>query len=65
MADINVQNEGNIFLLHPQSEAGQQWIDENIGTGEGTTYFGNALVVEHRYVANVVEGMQADGLLVS
>ncbi len=28
MADLSVQNEGSIFLLRAESEAGEAWIEE-------------------------------------
>jgi len=62
MCDLYVQNEGSIFLLCPQSDAGQQWIDENIP--DDAMSFGGAIVVEHRYIGAIVDGAQADGLTV-
>ena len=62
MCDLYVQNEGSIFLLCPQSDVGQQWIDENIP--DDAMSFGGAIVVEHRYIGAIVDGAQADGLTV-
>jgi len=62
MCDLYVQNEGSIFLLRPQSDAGQQWIEENIP--DDAMSFGGAIVVEHRYIGAIVDGAQADGLTV-
>ena len=66
MCDLYVQNEGSIFLLHPQSDAGLGWINEHID--ECATRWGHgpraAVVVEHRYIGNIVAGAQADGLSV-
>jgi len=62
--DIRVQNEGTIFLFFPVSESGKAWIAENIGTGEDRTYWGEALVVEHRYARGLAEGIVGDGLVV-
>jgi hypothetical protein len=61
-ADLFVQNEGSIFLLRPVSEAGEQWIYDNIP--DDAQRFGDAIVVEHRYIRNIVAGAQADGLKV-
>lgn len=58
--DIQLQNHGSIWLVRPVTDAGQNWIDENV-TGE-SQWFGGALVIEPRYVGDIVEGMQADGL---
>lgn len=61
--DFEVQNEGTIFLLRPLTVAATAWLEENI-TGDDHQYFGHALVVEHRYIADIVEGIRNDGLLV-
>jgi hypothetical protein len=61
-ADFEVQNEGSIFLLRPKTDAGREWIAANID--DDAPRFGGAVAVEHRYIAIVVEGAQADGLSV-
>lgn len=60
MADLYVQNEGSIFLLRGVSDAGKTWLDDNIGDDAQT--FGGAVVVEHRYIADIVAGAIDDGL---
>ena len=56
------QNEGSIFLLHPLTNTARAWVSENIP--DDAQYFGRAVVVEHRYIAAIVDGAQADGLTV-
>ncbi len=68
--DIKVENHGTIVLLWPQSERGEQWLREH--TNPNATWWGpgrggltrGALVVEHRYVADIVNGAISDGLAV-
>lgn len=60
--DLFVQNEGSIFLLRPLTDAGREWIAEHIP--EDAQMFGDAVVVEHRYINNIVTGAQRDGLTV-
>lgn len=60
MADLYVQNEGSIFLLRGMTEAGHAWLKEHIGDDAQT--FGGAIVVEHRFIADIVAGACADGL---
>lgn len=60
--DVFVSNEGSIFLLTPMSDKAREWISEHIP--EGAMYMGRALVVEHRYVEDIVAGMQGAGLIV-
>jgi hypothetical protein len=61
--DILVENHGSIFLLRPATSSGQSWLKENV-IGQETQLFGNAVVCEPRYVANIVFGARGEGLLV-
>jgi hypothetical protein len=58
--DVNIQNEGSIVLFHLKSDAAKAWVAENIPSD--VMYFGDAIVVEHRFADNVANGMLADGL---
>jgi hypothetical protein len=60
--DFTVQNEGTIFLLYPLTGPAQDWIDNNLP--EDRTFFGTAVVVEHRYIRDIVQGIRGDGLRV-
>jgi hypothetical protein len=60
LSDFTVVNEGTIFLLIPNTPAAEAWCDERLPEDRMT--FGRGVVVEHRYIANVVEGIQRDGL---
>jgi hypothetical protein len=62
VADFFVQNEGSLFLLRPLTDAAREWIGEYIP--EGAQTWGDAIVIEHRYIADVVAGAQRDGLVV-
>jgi hypothetical protein len=63
--DIVVRDEGSIFLVSAETEEGRDWIEENMGVGEEHTYFGGSLVVEHRYIDDIIEGMLKEGLIVT
>jgi len=61
--DATVENHGSIALVRPHSRAARDWIRDNV---EDTAhYFGAALAVEPRYVAGLVEGMTAAGLVIT
>lgn len=60
--DFLVENHGSIFLLRALTPAANSWIEENLSEERQT--FGSAIVVEHRYIADIVRGAQADGLVV-
>ena len=57
--DFFVENHGTIFLLRPLIPAASSWIEGN-PPEDGQT-LGNAVAVEHRYIADIVRGAQADG----
>lgn len=58
--DFWVQNHGSLFLLIPQTDAANQWVDDNLP--EDVTRFGRGIVVEHRYISDIVDGIRGDGL---
>lgn len=60
MADIRIENHGSIVLLRPLTAEGEQWL--NVKVAEDAQTWGKAVICEPRYVANIVEGMQGDGL---
>jgi hypothetical protein len=61
--DFFCENHGSIFLLRPISPASFAWIEEHLPPDRLT--FGNAVVVEPRYVWAILNGLQDDGLTVS
>lgn len=62
--DISVENHGSIFLLRPLSDSARVWVDDHIGEDNGYQPYYPTVVVEHRYVADIVRGALADGLVV-
>jgi hypothetical protein len=61
MSDFRFRNEGSISLLWPATEEAEQWIAENIGESQ---HLAGATVIEHRFVADIINGFKADGLTV-
>ena len=62
--DVQVENEGSIFMFHVLTDAAREWVNENVGL-ESWQWLGNAFTVEHRYAQDLAEGMQDDGLTVA
>jgi hypothetical protein len=60
--DFVCENHGSIFLLRPLSQSAQSWIEENLPSD--AQWFGNGVVVEHRFIWAILEGIQNDGLAV-
>ena len=61
--DANLRADGSIALLRPLTDAARAWIAENLPADAQT--FGGQIVIEPRYVADIVAGMQRDGLAVA
>ena len=62
--DFLCENHGSIFLLCPQNEQAIAWVDEHIGSENGFQPYWPTVVVEHRYISDVVQGIRNDGLAV-
>jgi hypothetical protein len=61
--DFLLENHSSIFLLRPISPAGFAWIEEHLPPDR--LNFGNAVVIEPRYVCAILVGLRDDGMVVS
>lgn len=61
-ADLHVHGSGTVYLLRPVSRFGASWVAEHIPLD--AMRFAGAIVVEHRYIYDIVAGAVADGLRV-
>ena len=61
-SDFICENHSSIFLLRLISPAAFTWIEEHLPADRLT--FGNAVVIEPRYVWTILHGLQEDGLVV-
>jgi len=64
MVDFAIENHGSIFLLKPYTKAAKAWVNENIGQDNGYQPMWPTVVLEVRYVDNVLQGIANDGLAV-
>jgi hypothetical protein len=53
----------SIYLLTPHTSAAHAWLAENV-QAESYQFIGTSLAVEHRYIAEIVEGIRAAGMAV-
>jgi hypothetical protein len=60
VADLLVHDHGSIYLLRATSRCGQSWIDERIS--DDRQEWGGAIIVEHRFIGDIVRGAIGDGL---
>jgi hypothetical protein len=56
--DFTVENHGSICLIRPHNPAVTAWFDEHVGDYQTC---GSAVVVEPRYVSDIVSGLEAAG----
>jgi hypothetical protein len=61
-ADLLVHGEGSIYLLRPTTRRGQRWVDEHIS--DDRHEWAGAIVVEHRFIGDIVRGALDDGVRV-
>lgn len=61
--DVEIEQSGGLFLVHPMTDKGARWIGENVDT-DAATFWLSALVVEGRYIEPLAAGMIGDGLVV-
>lgn len=62
--DFTVQDERSLILLHPQSPAAREWVNEHIGADNDFQPYWPTVVIEPRYFGDVLNGIIADGLAV-
>lgn len=60
--DFVVQNEGTIYILHPHSQAAYEWIFQNLPAD--AQRWAGGVVIEHRYIGDILFGIENDGLVV-
>lgn len=64
VVDVEVSNEGSVFLFHLNTADAEAWVEENVET-EGWQWMGRkAFAVDHRYAQLLAEGMLEAGLVV-
>jgi hypothetical protein len=60
VADLLIHGHCSIYLLRATSRRGQRWVENRIS---GDRQAG-AIVVEHRFIGDILRGAVADGLRV-
>jgi len=61
--DFLLENHFSIFLIRPLTEPAHAWLENNIDAAGGFQPYWPTIVVEHRYTADIVEGIRSDGLV--
>ena len=60
-ADFLIENHSSIYLFRPLTQAAREWLDET--APDDAQFFGEALVVEHRYAENVAQVFYENGFI--
>jgi hypothetical protein len=61
--DIWILAQGTLTLVRPLTRRANEWISRHVQ--DDFQWFGPALVIEHEYVAKLLNGMIEDGLHVT
>lgn len=61
--DVLVTGGGKVYLLVLNTVLAREWVEDHVSPER--QMLGAALAVEQRYVGDILEGMQRDGLSVS
>jgi hypothetical protein len=62
--DFLLENHLSIFLICPLTESARAWLEENIDAAGSFQPYWPTVVVEYRYIADIIEGIQNDGMAV-
>lgn len=61
--DFSIENHGSVVFLKPLTQAGIDWANDNIGKDNGYQPCWPTILLEPRYVDNVVAGIRNAGLV--
>ena len=61
--DFLLENHLSIYLLKPVSNAAKFWLEEHIGRDNGFQPYWPTVVIEPRYVTQIIEAIRADMLV--
>lgn len=57
--DFDVSGGGTLYILTPLTAAAKEWCNDHLP--EDAQRWCNGYAVEHRYIGDIVAGIQADG----
>lgn len=60
MTDFTVSNHGSICILTPHTEDAQEWVENHLP--EDALTFAGGIVIEPRYIDDILDGISEDGL---
>jgi len=63
MSDFMVSGGGTVFVLTPLTEAAKSWVSDFIDPG--AQRWGRGVVIEHRYISDIINGIEDSGLSIA
>ena len=63
-SDFRVEHHGSICLLFRLDSSGRAWVEENIGESNGYRPYWPVVVIEPRYLGEIINGICDEGLVV-
>ena len=63
-ADFFIENHFSVYLLRPITASARGWLENNLDVAESFQPYWPTVVIEHRYVDTILEGIRNDGLAV-
>ena len=62
--DVSMQDASSIIIITPLTEKAKDWFNEHIPDCATSWMGGPGVVVEHRYMQDIYDGMVDDGLVI-
>jgi hypothetical protein len=63
--DFSLRDEGSLILLTPLSPFAHEFVEERIGSDNGFQPYWPTVVIERRYAQAILEGVIAEGMVMS
>ena len=60
--DIRIFNQGTLIGFHPVSECGKAWLEEHVEAPDWSR-MGGVIWSDHRMAQPIIDGAEADGLV--
>lgn len=61
-ADFEVYGGGTVYMVQPLNETAKTFLYDRLG--DEAQFLGEAVAVEHRYIADIVSNLREEGFLV-
>lgn len=62
-ADLRFADHGSLWILCPETRKGRAWMRDNLPS-DAMTWGPGGIVIEPRYVSDIAQGAENDGLTV-